>query len=386
MEDLRGRVDAGAVVSLTAELVETPSVNDPGRGRPEEAAAAAVYARALTDIGFDVELVEAAPGRPNVVGRWSSGSAGPTMLLSGHLDTVGVDRYQDPFVAKQEHGRIYGRGSADMKGGLAAVVEACRLVTTAGAPLNGDLLVIGTVDEEEGMLGSRQFVDAGPAADFAVIAEPTNLVVCPAHKGQLAMQVTTFGRSVHSSVPHEGVNAIAHMGRVLAALDGYAAELAARAPHPLCGTPTMNPGVIGGGDYVSQVPDTCTLEIDRRFLAEETLEGLYEEIRGVLDPLAEADATFRYELSEPTMLCHALDTPADSPLVAAFVDAVEAIRGTAVVEGLAAATDAPQFGCPAVVCGPGSLAQAHSLDEFVEIDELVEAAVVFAAATLTLLS
>ena len=385
MGDLRSRVDADAVVALTVELVETPSVNDPSRGMPEEAAAAAVYARALVDIGFEVELVDAAPGRPNVIGRWSSGTPGPTMLLSGHLDTVGVERYEDPFVATREYGRIHGRGSADMKGGLAAIVEACRLVTTADAPLHGDVLVIATVDEEEGMLGSKQFLRGGPVADFAVIAEPTNLVVCPAHKGQLALNVSTFGRSVHSSVPHEGVNAIGHMGRVLAALDSYASELAAREPHPLCGTPTMNPGVIAGGDYVSQVPDTCTLEIDRRFLADESIESLYREIRGVLDPLREADATFRYELSDPTMVCHALDTPVDSPLVVSFVEAVELTRGAATTAGLAAATDAPQFGCPAVVCGPGSLVQAHSLDEYVEIDELVDAAAVFAAATIELL-
>lgn len=119
IEALRNRVDGDRVVALTALLVETPSVNDPQRGEPSEAAAAGVYADALRAIGMTVASTEAAPGRPNVIGRWSSGRPGPTMLMSGHLDTVGVDRYDDPFVAKQEYGRIYGRGSCDMKGGLA---------------------------------------------------------------------------------------------------------------------------------------------------------------------------------------------------------------------------------------------------------------------------
>ena len=200
------------------------------------------------------------------------------------------------------------------------------------------------------------------------------------------MTVTTHGRSVHSSVPHEGVNAIAHMGRVLRALDGYGRALAQRPPHPLLGTPTTSPGVIAGGGFVSQVPDVCSLELDRRFLADESVDGLYDELRQVLDPIADDDPTFRYELSEPTILCHALDTPVDHPLVSATLDAVDSVRGGAHVEGLAAATDAPHFGCPAVVCGPGSLAQAHTLDEYVEIDQLVDAAVVFAAVTLDLLA
>lgn len=384
IQTLRRQVDRNKVVALTTRLVETPSVNDPRRGEPSEAAAAQVFADALTAIGMSVESTEEAPGRPNVVGRWASGRPGPTMLLSGHLDTVGVDRYPDPFVARQAHGRIYGRGSCDMKGGLAAIVEACRLVIQAGTDMVGDLLVIGTVDEEEQMLGSGAFAGGGPVADFAIIAEPTSLAVCPAHKGQLGVTITTHGRSVHSSVPHEGVNAITHMGRVLEALAGYALELAARPPHPICGTPTVSPGVIGGGDYVSQVPDHCELQIDRRFLAGESVEALYAELRDLLDPLS--DPGFRYELSEPTILCRALDTPVDHLLVTSAVDAVTAVRGSARIEGLAAATDAPHFGCPAVVCGPGALAQAHTLDEWVEIDQLVDAAVVFAATTLDLLA
>ena len=148
----------------------------------------------------------------------------------------------------------------------------------------------------------------------------------------------------------------------------------------------MSPGVIGGGDYVSQVPDHCALQIDRRFLAGESLDSLYAEIRAVLDPIGRADPTFSYTLSEPSTLCQALDTPVDHPLVTTAVDAVTGLRGSATVEGLAAATDAPHFGCPAIICGPGALAQAHTLDEYVEIDELVEAAAVFAATTLALLS
>lgn len=386
IEELHQRVDRAAVVDLTTRLVETPSVNDPRRGTPSEAAAARVLADALADVGMTVEFSEEAPGRPNVIARWSSGRPGPTMLLSGHLDTVGVDRYDDPFVAKQEHGRIHGRGSCDMKGGLAAIVEACRLVIERAEDVAGDLLVIGTVDEEEQMIGSKPFVDQSPVADFAIVAEPTNLVVCPAHKGQLGLTITTHGRSVHSSVPHEGVNAIAHMGEVLRALAGHADDLVARPPHPVCGTPTMSPGVIGGGDYVSQVPDHCELQIDRRFLADESLDALYAEIRDVLDPIGATDPSFRYTLSDPTILCQALDTPVDHPLVTTAVDAVTGLRGAATVEGLAAATDAPHFGCPAIICGPGALAQAHTLDEYVEIDELVEAAAVFAATTLAMLS
>ena len=376
-------IDRERLVDLTTAMVEIPSVNpfQLGSGQPAEAAVGAFFAERLRELGFDIEIDDIEPGRPNVIGRLTGSRPGPTMLLAGHLDTVGVEGYEDPFVARLDGGRIYGRGSCDMKGGLAAILEAARVVGESG--FRGELLVIGTADEEDQMIGSRAF--APPVADFGIVAEPTSLAVCPAHKGQVIMFLRTFGVAVHSSVPSEGVNAIQHMGKVITALDGYAGDLAARLPHELCGVATVSAGVIRGGDHATKVPDFCELEVDRRILPGEDYETVYAEYRDLLDGLARADSTFRYELSDPTMASMPLATPVDHDLVTTLTSAIERRRGDATITGFPGGTDAPAFGCPAVICGPGAIPQAHSLDEFVEIDEIVDAAAIYAETALTLL-
>lgn len=377
-------IDRDRLIDLTVRMVEIPSVNPflLDSGIPAEAELGSFFAGELRALGFDVEVVDIEPGRPNVIGRRRDGSGGPTMLLAGHLDTVGVDGYDDPHKGRIDNGRIYGRGSCDMKGGLAAILDACRAVIADG--YNGELLVIGTADEEDQMIGSRAFEP--PVADFGIVAEPTSLAICPAHKGQVILFIRTFGTAVHSSVPHEGVNAIQHMGTVLASLEQFAAELAARPAHELCGVATVSPGVIRGGDHATKVPDYCELEVDRRILPGEDYGTVYTEYGVLLDEIGAADPTFRYELSHSTMASMPLATPTDHPLVTTLVDVVEGHTGSATVSGFTGGTDAPAFGCPAVICGPGGIAQAHSLDEWVEIDEIVAAAEIYAETARRLLA
>ena len=357
-------------------MVEIPSVNPfmVGSGVAAEQVVGQFYATELAALGFDVEMVDVEPGRPNVIGRRRGSSDGPKLLLAGHLDTVGVDGYADPFDARIADGRIYGRGSCDMKSGLAAILEASRVIIDRR--FAGELVVVGTCDEEDQMLGSVAF--DGPEADFGIVAEPTGLAICPVHKGQLIMFIRTFGVAVHSSVPTEGVNAITHMGRVLAALDVYGSDLAQNPGHELCGVATVSPGVIRGGDHATKVPDFCEVEVDRRVLPDESFDAIYAEYREIFDGLAASDPEFRYELSDPTMACQPLATPVDHRLVTMIAQAVLNRRGTSTITGFSGSTDAPGFGCPAVICGPGHIAQAHSLEEYVEIDEIVDAAIIYA--------
>jgi len=357
-------------------MVEIPSVNPfiVGSGVPAEQAVGEFYATELDALGFDVETVDVEPGRPNVIGRRRGSCDGPTLLLAGHLDTVGVDGYAEPFSARIADGRIYGRGSCDMKSGLAAILEASRVIIDRG--FVGELIVVGTSDEEDQMLRSAAF--DGPNADFGIVAEPTGLAICPAHKGQLVMFIRTFGVAVHSSVPAEGVNAINHMARVLGALESYGSDLATRPAHDLCGVATVSPGVIRGGDHATKVPNFCEVEVDRRVLPGESYDAIYSEYRELFDGLARDDPTFRYELSDPTMACGPLATPADHTLVTTISGVVASRLGASTITGFSGSTDAPGFGCPAVICGPGAIAQAHSLEEYVEIDEIVDAAVIYA--------
>jgi len=339
----------------------------------------------LSDLGLEIGTREVVPGRPNVWGVLAGRGEGPSLMLCGHLDTVGVEGYADPFSAELRDGRVHGRGSCDMKGALAAYLEVARVVRAAGPPLAGDLIICGLADEEHRMIGSRAFGGHGPGADCAIIGEPSDLAICRAHKGQVAFLIRAFGEAVHSSRPELGVNAIDAMARVIEALRDYTTALGTREAHPLCGHACAGPGVIRGGTEVSTVPDLCELEVDRRTLPGESCDDVLGEYRAMLDALACSSPEARFEIAGPTLDIRPLDTPADSPVVRAVARARERILGDAgTIGAFVGGTDAPNLGIPTVVFGPGSVAQAHSTNEFVAVDDVVAAARVYLTSALEL--
>ena len=297
-------------------------------------------------------------------------------MLAGHLDTVGVEGYHTPFSAHIIDGRLFGRGACDMKAALAAYLEVVRVLREGEVKLSGDVLVAAICDEEHNMLGSQEFSKTGPTADVAIIGGPTELAVCPAHKGQICFVITTYGTAVHSSRPELGVNAIIAMSEVIGALGTYAYNLRVGDLHPLCGVATTNPGVIRGGSIASTVPDVCHLEIDRRTLPGQTLEFVVGELRALLEPLRLQG--LRFDISEPTLHAEPLDTPLDHPLVVAALAAASTVSGLNIKPtAFPAATDAPNLGFPSVICGPGSLSDAHTLHESVAIDDVVTATKIY---------
>jgi acetylornithine deacetylase/succinyl-diaminopimelate desuccinylase-like protein len=258
------------------------------------------------------------------------------------------------------------------------------VLAAARVDLTGALIVAGLSDEEAAMTGSARFGEHRQAADWAIVGEPTGLSLCTAHLGQFAWKIRTHGESVHSSRPELGVNAIDQMARVLDVLRVHRAEIATRQPHELCGPGTLSPGVIQGGDITSTVPDWCELTVDRRLPPGAVAEDAIADVERLLDGLAATDPTFVYSMSGPYGTNEPLDTDPGIPLV-------EALRAGAAVLGLddapaafPGATDAPNIGVPAVICGPGSLAQAHTVDEWVSIDQLVAATKLYLWTTLAL--
>jgi acetylornithine deacetylase len=390
IDDLVNQVDESLLVKNLATMVSVPSVNpfdDPASVLCRELEFANIYEAYLTDCNMETIRRDVAEGRPNVFGRIRGTGSGPCVMLAGHMDTVGVDGYDDPFDPVVKNRRVYGRGSCDMKAALAAYIEVARIIQGSKLEMSGDLLIAGVVDEEHQMLGSKDVSVNGPIPDFAIVGEPTELKVCHAHKGQLCMHIKTFGRAAHSSVPESGINAIQHMASVIQALESYSKELQSRPADPVCGHGRVNPGVIQGGTISSSVPDYCELEVDRRILAGESLESVVDEYRKILGPLEKSIPEFKYEIGEPTMNNAALNTPADSRVVSAIADAFETTQGyPAHVGDFSASTDAPHFLCPAVICGPGSIRQAHTLDEYVEIDQLTAAARIYLRTVLQLIA
>ena len=382
MTQEKGRIlkdaQAGDPVALARALVATPSVNpeleESGAG---EAAVAEMTAEWLRGWGFSVEMSEAAPGRCNVVGRLVGVSEGPTLLLNGHLDTVGVAGMSiDPFGAELRDGRLWGRGSCDMKGGVAALLAATAKLARDG--FTGVLVVALTADEEHASLGMEALVDSGVRADAAVVCEPTSLAVMPAHKGFVWVEAAFRGRAAHGSRPEAGVDAIEHAGRYLTALGALRSRLQTSEPHPLLGHGSFHAGTIDGGSAPSVYPDACRLVLERRTLPGESAAGIIEEFQAVLDDLAaevpELDAKLTQGLARP-----ATEVPNDSTLVKGLLAACADTGVDPTLEGMTAWVDAAflnQAGTPAVCFGPGSIAQAHSADEWIDPSEIVTCAAV----------
>ena len=382
MSQEKGRIlkdaQAGDPVALARALVATPSVNpeleESGAG---EAAVAELTTEWLRGWGLSVEMSEVAPDRWNVVGRLEGDGVGPTLLLNGHLDTVGVAGMNvDPFEAELKEGRLWGRGSCDMKGGVAALLAATAKL--ARDPFPGALVVALTADEEHASLGMETLVRSGVRADAAVVCEPTNLAVMPAHKGFVWVEAAFHGRAAHGSRPDAGVDAIEHAGRYLTALGALRSRLHAGEPHPLLGHGSFHAGTIDGGSAPSVYPDACRLVLERRTLPGENPAGIMEEFQAVLDDLAvempELEAKLTQGLARP-----ATEVPSDSTLVKGLLAACTGEGVDPMLEGMTAWVDAAflnEAGTPAVCFGPGSIAQAHSADEWIDPSEIVTCAAV----------
>jgi len=415
------------LVSLTQQLIRIPTINPPGDAYE---ACAHVLGERLAARGFQVDYVRAhgAPGdsdahpRVNVVARRPGTGQGPCVHFNGHIDVVEVGSgwTVDPFAGVVKAGRVYGRGSCDMKGGIAASVIACEALIESGIDLPGAIEISGTVDEESGGFSGvgylcRQGYFSRPRVDHVIIPEPLGVDrVCLGHRGVWWAEVQTHGRIAHGSMPFLGDSAISHMVAFLHLLD---TQLQPRLQTRRTAEPVEPPGarlstlningIHGGhpeqryrlndlGEPVGDLPTpvvahACTAVLDRRFIAEESLEAVKQEIIDMLDELVRTRPGFAYSIQEIMSFVPSA-TPRDAPVVLATAKAIARVLGRE-----------PQFiASPGtydqkhiqrtgqlrdcIAYGPGILDLAHQPDEYVGIDELVQSAQVMALAVLDLQS
>lgn len=356
-------------IELAQRLVRIDSVNPSlVPGAEGEAALAHFVAGFLENREIDVELRDALPGRPNVIARIPGTGGGPSVLLCCHLDTVSVEGMTDPFSGTVEGGRLLGRGSQDVKGGLAALLSAAVLLRQS--PGRGDVIVAGVADEEAYSAGTEALLNWGIRAEMAIVFEPSELDVVVAHKGFAWLHIATRGVAAHGSRPDEGVDAIAHMGRVLAAVEAHGSELSRRPPHPLLGTGSVHASLIRGGRELSTYPDRCELDVERRTLPGETRHGVLREVESLMENLRR-DPRFDAAL-ETTLYRPAFEIPEDAPLPRNLAAAVERAGRRCRLVGMTGWTDSAllaEAGIPCVVFGPGG-AGLHGLEEWGDVAQI----------------
>ena len=270
-----------SVAELAAALVGIDSVNPElvpgGAGETEIASYVAAWLEAA---GLEVEVDEAAPGRPSVVGIARGHGGGQSLLLNAHMDTVGYAGMEHPLEPRIEDGRLYGRGAYDMKGSLAAIMVAG--AEAANENLRGDVLVTAVADEEVASVGSEAVAQCH-ASDAAIVSEPTQLRLAVAHKGFVWLEIETFGRAAHGSRPDLGIDAIVRMGRVLTGLGALDEALRANPSHHLLGSGSLHASLIEGGQELSSYAERCLLQLERRTVPGETPALVEEQVRQVLD-------------------------------------------------------------------------------------------------------
>lgn len=383
-----------AVTRLLADLVAIPSVNPMGRAvsGPEylERGIGEYLGYWFDGLGVRYERQCLAPGRDNLIARFDAPGSRRTVLFDAHQDTVPVDGMTiPPFRPAVEVGRMYGRGSCDVKGGMAAMLSAFARLVRERPSGAASVVMACTVDEEFTHIGSSHLAARPSGADYAVVAEPTRLRVVNCHKGAVRWKVRTRGVACHSSTPGLGCNAIYRMTEVVGALAAHAGELAESTPDPVLGPPSLSVGRIEGGQSVNVVPDWCEIEVDRRLIPGETPAEVIRRARQAVQSRLGGDFDFG-EFLPPwvNMPALAAGRPEASGWVDRLRDGLIGVLGSRPeVAGVPYGTDAgplAEAGLPSVVFGPGDIAQAHTKDEWVDLDEVRTAAEAYYAIALAL--
>jgi acetylornithine deacetylase len=367
------------IEQLLCNLVAINSVNpDLIHQAPGEAKIANFIAQWLEQVGLEVQLIESVLGRPNVVGIARGTGGGKTLMLNGHMDTVGAGGMSYPYEPVIRGNRLYGRGAYDMKGGLAACMFAVAMARKQN--LRGDVVFAAVVDEEYASLGTQELVKHFHA-DGAIVAEFSELQLIIAHRGYIWLEVETIGRTAHGSRPDLGVDAIVKMGKVLVELEKLDQNLRSKPISPLLGSGSLHASLIQGGKEPSTYPNQCILSFERRTLPGETPDVVESELMDILADIQRSDPAFKAEIRRGIYR-----SPLDTPKESEIVGAVQAAAGNVLQRPLAIAgmpfwTDAALLsavGIPSILLGPSG-SGAHADEEWVDLSSVKACAEIYLA-------
>jgi succinyl-diaminopimelate desuccinylase len=375
------------VVKFCQELVRIKSINPPG----DELQVAEYVASTLKKAGLEVELINHNTTRASVLARLKSPRKIPSLLFNGHLDTVpvGTEKWiHDPFKAEMAEGKIWGRGTADMKGGLAALLVAVKRLAEVRASLRGDLILAATAGEETDSLGATLIAsrpDLGPV-QAVLIPEPSYNDIYVAEKGALWLELSTQGKTAHGSMPEQGKNAVMMMVNLINELKNLVIPYQ---EHPLLGRFTQSVNTITGGVKTNVVPDQCVVSVDMRTVPGQDHLAILRQVEDLIADLSRHFPDFKASVSVTNDRLP-LETSPNEPVVQSFMDVVAKVIGErSVPKGVRYYTDAvafvPVLKAPMIICGPGDARLAHQPDEHVEVSKLIEAAKIYTLAAVRLL-
>jgi len=384
-------------VEILQRLIAIPSVNPMGKAADPslcfESRLTDFLAERFSELDLPHERHEVHPGRENILARLESTPSRPTLVLEVHQDTVPVDGMTiDPFSGELRRGRVYGRGACDVKGAMACILAAASRLLEQRPPNLPNIVIACTVNEEHGFSGAQKLAELFKSGqsrllptppDAVIVSEPTELNVVVAHKGVVRWRYHTRGKAAHSSDPTRGVNAIYRMMDALAAVTKFAEGLEMdEPPDPLLGRRTFNVGTIHGGISVNTVPDHCVVEIDYRLLPGDDPHDRWQDacqrissMVALGDRYGAGEGKLLPEHDEPYITARGLSGAQNGDLAKRLIACVQAAGGASEAIGVPFGTDASAFGMdvPTVVFGPGSIAQAHTDDEWIAVEQLRQA-------------
>ncbi|MBP1988754.1 M20 family metallopeptidase [Paenibacillus eucommiae] len=364
-------------LEILEDLIRIQSVNPHyGDGAKGEGEVADYIEARCRQAGLSVRRQTVLPGRDNLIVEIRTGKPGGALLFESHMDTVSIGSMENALVPTYLDGKLYGRGACDTKATLAGMLYAMEECAKIADQLPRDLVFCASVDEEHAFRGLAAFMELDLPFSGAVVGEPTELGIVVEHKGCARFTVHTHGKAAHSSMPQEGDNAVYQMMQVLRFITEIEEPKLNAVHSRLSGSPTIVVGTIQGGKQINIVPESCVIEVDRRIIPGETPEQVLQEFEQQL-----LDAVKQHEVKasvEPLLLDPALNTPHDSAIVRASQEVAQSLGLQDQLCGVPYGSDASKLqqwkGIPTIVYGPGSIAQAHSKEEWVPVDEVGQAA------------
>lgn len=385
---LKSVISEAEIISIIKELVKRPSY--PGVENQETSVASWIHDFFGRE-GISSEVIPVVDGRCNVVARLKGSGNGKSLLLTGHLDTVPpYDMPGNPFEVEEKEGQLLGRGVVDMKGALACMMASMAALKRAKIDLQGDVIFAGVIDEENKSEGTIHLIESGIGADAAIVGEPTELNICVAHRGLEWFQFDIQGKTVHGGKQKEGINAISKAVNLIQRVDEKLIPKIESKTHSVIGTSSMNYGLIQGGTQPSTVAGHCFLQVDRRWVPGETYKEVVQEYQDIIDELHREDKDFRCKLKvmevsvmKEGYVHEAMEIEKNHPIIDIVTRTTEEItKKTPKHTYFPAWSDGGLLSSyakiPTIVFAPGNLESAHSANEYLEIEQIVPAALIYA--------